>query len=91
MQPRTLGLLLVVLLFPALPLGQSSFPVAQVAVPVHAQPHVRSWIKIDDGLGEVRQECPVMAHDHDTAVAGSQLGGQELEPAAVEMVCRLIE
>jgi hypothetical protein len=32
-----------------------------------------------------------MAHDHDTAVAGSELGGEELQPAAVEMVCGLIE
>ena len=32
-----------------------------------------------------------MTDDHDTAIAGSDLGGQELEAAAVEMIGRFIE
>jgi hypothetical protein len=91
LQPGMFGLLAVVVLFPAFPLGQASLPVPGIAVPVHARAIIRRGVEVDDGLRNVGQQRAIVADNDDTAAPRSELRGQELEPASVEVVGGLIK
>jgi hypothetical protein len=91
LQPGMLGLLAVVVLFPAFPLGQASLPVPGIAVPVHARAIIRRGVEVDDGLRNVGQQRAIVADDDDTAVPRLGAARSRTRAASVEVVGGLIE
>ena len=86
-----LGLLAVIVLFPAFPLGQTSLPVAGIAVPVHARPIVRRRVQVDDGLRDVGQQRAIVADDDGALPPTDEQVDHRLASCAVEIVGGLIE
>ena len=56
-----LGLLAVIVLLPAFPLGQTSLPVAGITVPVHARLIVRRRVQVDDVVVVLRSTDSALA------------------------------
>lgn len=91
LQPSVLGLLLLVLLLPLLPLATPRLLPGVISAGVEPRLRVVGRVEVEEPVGDVAQQGPVVADDRETAVVLVEPAGQEVQAVGVEVVGRLVE
>ncbi len=89
--PGMLCPLAFVLRLPPFPLCQASHLAGGITAAIDPRAVVGCRVEVDDGLGKVGQQSPIVGADDDTPAAHPELRRQELKPAAVQVVGALVE
>ena len=90
-KPGVLSLFFLIGLFPADQLARAALAVSFIAIAVDSYAAIRSGVHVHDCLGEVRQQCSIVAdHSHTTGTIRN-LRREKLQSTAIQVVSRFIK
>ena len=90
-EPSVLSLFFLIGLFPADQLARAALAVSFIAIAVDSYAAIRSGVHVHDCLGEVRQQCSIVAdHSHTTGTIRN-LRREKLQSTAIQVVGRFIK